>query len=243
MAIEHHFGDHGGMTVANNLERLRLAANLSRPKLAALMNTSAQQIEKLEKGLRKLSPEWIGRAADALGVPATALISEGELPPTNARTVNLEGSSLERLREDLPIYGTALGAPKIVEGEAIEQTWINSGETIGYAKRPAILNGQHDAYAVYTVGHSMAPKYDEGDMLVAQRKRPARIGDDVVVYLRCDGEEDDGKRARAVLVKRLVRRSASYVELEQFNPPLIFRIPADQIVQIDRIMTMTDLLG
>lgn len=231
------------MTVANNLERLRTDAGLSRPKLATLMNTSPQQIEKLEKGQRKLSPEWIGRAADALGVQPAALITEGELPPTNARPVRMEGASLERLREDLPIYGTALGAPKMVEGEAIEQTFINTGEIIGYAKRPVILNGHSDAYAVYTVGHSMAPKYDEGDMLVAQRKRPARIGDDVVVYIRAEGEEDDGERARGVLVKRLVRRTATYTELEQFNPPLTFRIPAEQILRMDRIMTLGDLIG
>ncbi len=231
------------MTVANNLELLRTQAGLSRPKLATLMNTSPQQIEKLEKGQRKLSSEWIGRAADALGVQPAALITEGELPPPNARPIKMEGASIERLREDLPIFGTALGAPKVVEGEAIEQTFVNTGEIIGYAKRPVILNGHDDAYAVYTVGHSMAPKYDAGDMLVAQRKRPARIGDDVVVYLRAEGEEDDGERARGVLVKRLVRRTAVYTELEQFNPPLVFRIQAEQILRMDRIMTLSDLIG
>lgn len=243
MVLLHHFGAKLSMASANNIERLRTEAGWSRPTLAARMGTSPQQVERLEKGQRRLTTDWIEKAASALGVAPTAIISNDELPPPNARPIKFEGASLDRLREDLPIYGTALGAPRIVEGEAIEQTFLNSGEVIGHAKRPVILNGHNDAYGLYTVGHSMYPKYDEGEMLIAQRKRPARVGDDVVVFLRALGDEDDGERARAVLVKRLVRKTANYIELEQFNPAITFRIPTDQVLHIDRIMTLSDLIA
>lgn len=83
-----------------------------------------------------------------------------------------------------------------------------------------------------------------GDLVLAERKRPARIGDDVVVYLRpTNAEEDDGERARAVLIKRLARRTATYVELEQFNPPLTFRIDLDAIVHVDRVPRLADLIA
>ena len=42
---------------------------------------------------------------------------------------------------------------------------------------------------------------------------------------RCSG-------ARMVLVKRLVRRSATYVELHQFTPDLTFRIPRDSVLVV-----------
>lgn len=243
MAKEHHFGAKLDMATGNNIERLRTEAGWSRPQLASRMGTSPQQVERLEKGQRRLTTGWIEKFAEAFGVAPAAIISNDNLPPANARPIKMEGASMERLREDLPIYGTALGAPKIVEGEAIEQTSLNSGDVIGYAKRPVILNGHNDAYALYTVGHSMYPKYDEGEMLVAQHKRPARVGDDVVVYLRAEGEEDDGERARCVLVKRLLKKTASYIELEQFNPATTFKIPVEQVLRIDRIMTLGDLIG
>lgn len=226
----------------NNLMQLRKSVGWSRPQLAERMGTSTQQIEKLEKGLRRLTLDWIERAAAALNVPVAAVITS-DVPIPNARPIMLEGASAERMREDLPIYGTALGAPKLVDGEAIEQTQLNQGDVVGYAKRPVLLNGRADAYALYVVGQSMAPKYDEGEMILAETKRPARIGDDVVVYLRVQSEDDDGQRARAALIKRLARKTAVYIELEQFTPAIRFRIPIEEITRIDRVLTLSDLLG
>ncbi|SDC29965.1 Phage repressor protein C, contains Cro/C1-type HTH and peptisase s24 domains [Sphingomonas sp. YR710] len=226
----------------NNLMQLRKSAGWSRPQLAERMGTSAQQIEKLEKGMRRLTLDWIERFAAAFEISPAAIIS-GESPPPNAKPVLLEGPSAERMHEDLPIYGTALGAPKMIDGEAVEQTHLNQGDVVGYAKRPVILNGRADAYALYVVGQSMAPKYDEGEIILAETKRPARIGDNVVVYLRARGDDDDGQRARAALVKRLVRKTAAYIELEQYTPPITFRISIDEITRIDRVMSLSDLLG
>jgi transcriptional regulator with XRE-family HTH domain len=244
MVKKHRFGAQSGMASANNIERLREEMGWKRPQLAERMNTSPQQIERLEKGMRRLTQDWIDRAADALGVPATAIISnDTDLPQPNGKPFKMEGASLERMREDLPIYGTALGAPKIVDEESIEQTTLNRAEIVGYAKRPVILNGRADAYGLYVQGHSMRPRFEEGDMILAETKRPARIGDDVVVYLRPMGDDDDGAFARGVLVKRLARKTASYVELEQFDPKISFRIPAEQVLRIDRVLTLLDLIG
>lgn len=164
----------------------------------------------------------------------------------NAIPIRFEGASSARPLPDLPIYGTGLGAPLIIEGAAIEQTTLNTGEIIGYAKRPSILHGRNDVYALYIQGSSMYPAHGEGDMIAAERRRPPRTGDDVVIYLRSNGngdDEDDGERARGVIVKRLVRTTANYLELEQFTPPMIFRVEIGQVVQIDRVLTMADLLS
>ncbi|GHH09253.1 hypothetical protein GCM10008023_05680 [Sphingomonas glacialis] len=161
----------------------------------------------------------------------------------NARPVQFEGASEQRMNFDLPIYGTALGAEVIVEGEAIEQTTLNKSEIIGYAQRPVMLNGVSDAYGLHVQGSSMDPVYVDGSFIVAQRGRPLRIGDDVVVYLRPRDESDDGETARQVMVKRLVRRSAQFIELRQFNPDTTFRISMDDVLRTDRVMTLGDLLS
>jgi len=70
------------MISVNNIERLRKQAGWSRPLLAEKMNTSYQQIEKLEKGHRRLAQEWIDRAATAFGVtPAEIITEQAPEPP------------------------------------------------------------------------------------------------------------------------------------------------------------------
>jgi hypothetical protein len=158
--------------------------------------------------------------------------------------VTLEGASLERPSENLPIFGTALGAAREIDGEAIEQTSLNRGEIMGYVKRPTILNSRPEAYCLYVQGSSMHPALPDGEMVAVSPREPLSIGDNVVVYLRPDhAMDDDGQSAGAVLVKELVRRSATYVELRQYSPPKDFRIEMSQIVRIDRVLTRREMLS
>lgn len=160
---------------------------------------------------------------------------------TNAAPVAFEGGSLEVLHENLPVWGTALGAFRMFDGESVEQTMLNSGEIMEYVKRPAILKGKAHAYGLFVQGSSMEPMVDDGDMIVAVKDSPLASGDLVVLYLRDD--EDDGHRARGVLVKRLVRRSASWVELRQYEPDMTFRVPMDDVLRIDRVLTRREMLS
>lgn len=59
-----------------NMKALREAAGLSRPQLAALCDppTNYQQIEKLEKGQRRLTIEWVERISKALSVDPEMLV-------------------------------------------------------------------------------------------------------------------------------------------------------------------------
>lgn len=177
-------------------------------------------------------------AAEILAL--TGLGGETKLPATNARTVEFEGASLERVRDDLPVFGTALGAEMLVDGERIEQTTLNTGEIIEYRKRPPISHGVEKVYGLYVQGASMYPAHRDGAFLFAQRDARLRVDDDVVVHLRPTDESDDGARTICVLVKRLVKRSAQFVELEQYNPAKIFRIAMKDVLHIDRVLTADD---
>lgn len=163
-------------------------------------------------------------------------------PPNAVLAPPMEGASLARMREDVPIWGTAMGAIEVIDGEAIEQTTLNTGEVIAYAKRPTILDGRADIYALYVQGSSMAPRHEEGDTIFVETKRTPRTGDDVVVYVRPASPDDDGERASSVYVKRLVRSTGHFVELEQFTPALAFKIERDRVLRVHRVVPWRELI-
>src|SRR3546814_3532162 len=90
--------------------------------------------------------------------------------------------------------GSALGAAREIDGEAIEQTTLNRAEIVQYAKRPVLLESNATAYGLYVSGSSMEPRHLDGDMILIDPKGRVRGGDDVVVYLRpLHPEDDDGR--------------------------------------------------
>lgn len=217
---------YADMSVAAVARKAGLAnTTLNRPYTGnATTRISAPTIDKLKQAFPDF-PGWN---------PSPNIASNARLAPP------MEGASTGRMSRDLPVYGTALGAEEIVDGEAVEQTTLNRGEIVEYRRRPVILDGRADAYALYVQGQSMEPRFSDGELIfVEQRKRPA-VGDDAVIYMRRpDG--DDGELIHQVLVKRIVRKSASFVELGQFNPPKTFRLPMEQVDRMDRVLTLGDL--
>lgn len=239
-------------TTGAQLNRLRDRAGLSLRALAAKAGyaaaSSIQRYADVEFN-GPLGVEVATRFADAmegLGDPpiarAEVLALTGLVTDTNAQPFRMEGAGAERMGRDVPIFGTALGADEVVDGEAIEQTMLNRGEVIEYKRRPPILDGRADVYGLYVQGSSMQPRFRDGDtVFVESRKRPA-IGDDAVIYLRTP-DEVEGERVSSVLIKAIVRKTASYVELEQYNPPCTFRIPMERVERMDRVLTLEDMIG
>jgi hypothetical protein len=239
-------------TTGAQLNRLRDRAGLSLRALAAKAGYAAASSIQ-----RYADPEFDGalgvevaqRFADAMegqGDPpitrAEVIALTGLVTASNAQTFQINGPSAERMRRDLPIYGTALGAEEILGGEAIEQTALNRGEVIEYKRRPPILDGRADVYGLYVQGSSMHPRFRDGEtVFVESRKRPS-VGDDAVIYLRTP-DEVEGERVSSVLIKTVVRKTASYVELEQFNPACTFRIPMERVERMDRVLTLDDMIG
>lgn len=80
MGEKHQIGASGYMAGGNNIAALREARGWKRPKLAELMGTSTQQVERLEKSQRRLTQDWIERAARAL-----------EVSPADIITLNYDG--------------------------------------------------------------------------------------------------------------------------------------------------------
>jgi transcriptional regulator with XRE-family HTH domain len=98
----------------NRIREWRRRKGLSMAELARLTRTTASQISKIERGERRLTVEWLGRLAPALGCRRQDLLpleSEGEAaaaqrPPVDRellrRMMRVLESHLKEERLDLP---------------------------------------------------------------------------------------------------------------------------------------------
>lgn len=137
----------------------------------------------------------------------------------------------------LPLLATAIAGQWGDQGNGIELTELHTGKVVDKLARPASLAGDRSAYAVTIVGDSMWPRFRPGRRVAVSAKAPVAIGDDVLVKLTSEAAQ---QRARGevvpVLIKELVRRSGSGVELRQFKPDAIFHVPSEQIAAIEKVL-------
>lgn len=253
----HLFGDKAYVpeneTVGEALTRLRERAGLSVRALAIAAGYShGSGVQRfLEPSYSKpLSPSIAQNFMNALAGKGTPPIQPEEIqrltglpvPPNGTPAPPMEGPGFRRMHRDVPIYGTALGAAELIAGEAIEQTMLNTGDVVGYARRPVILEGRADVYALYVQGSSMHPRFRDGAIVFVETKRQPSIGDDCVIYLRIP-DLHDGERVASVLIKTLVRKTSSYVELEQYSPSLTFKVERERVAQMHRVIPWDELVS
>lgn len=135
----------------------------------------------------------------------------------------------------VPLLGSAFGSD--LEGlDGIETTELLLSEVLDHVARPPSLANDDDAYAVTIVNDSMAPRFEAGEVAFVSPRSPVSSGDDVIVQLRDlnDGDQLAG-RITQVLIKRLVRRTAKFLELRQFNPDRTFQVPIEMVRRIHRV--------
>ena len=199
------FPETGGNIIAmkNRIRELRLRQDLTLQRLADRIGTTPQQIHRLERGVRRLSTEWMERVASGLGVHPTELIAnEADLA---MRSGAGDGAGI-RVRElpaygaiDLPVYGTAVGGS--------DTLLFNDGEVTERLARPALLAGAVQAYAVYMTGDSMEPRYRALELLYVNPARPVTAGCYAVVQ-----KTERRSPGEAVQEPRRPRRRAGAVE-------------------------------
>jgi phage repressor protein C with HTH and peptisase S24 domain len=132
---------------------------------------------------------------------------------------------------DVPVYGTTLG------GAGCDFELNN--EVIDRVRRPSGLTNARNAFAVYVVGNSMSPRYDEGDLVFVHPGRPPVPGSDVVVELQSGDEPGRTK----VLFSSYRGKSATSLLLSQLNPARDVEIPLDTVKQVLRVLRVNELLG
>ena len=171
--------------IPNRIRELREALGWSQTDLALKLDpkTSQPQIDRLEKGDRRLTVDWLALLAKALGVnPSDLLLREAS--PTRPHAMVASTNKMPSLTiasgaqgvlagpKDLPILGYVKAGT--------EGFFIVNGEVQGYAVRPDLLQGVKDAYAVYVHDKSMFPAFEPGHLAWVDPLRPVKAGDTVV---------------------------------------------------------------
>jgi phage repressor protein C with HTH and peptisase S24 domain len=137
----------------------------------------------------------------------------------------------------IPLVGSVIGMRSFDPERDIELTELDMAEVLDTVRRPDSLARDERAYALTVIGDSMAPKYDPGTRVIVSPKATVSVNDYVVVQLKGEDPEDQyEERITSVLIKRLVRRSASFAELRQFNPDITFRVERDRIAAIHKVI-------
>jgi hypothetical protein len=98
------------------------------------------------------------------------------------------------------------------------------------------LDGRADIFCLYLQNKRMAPWHDEGDLIIAEKERPPKEGDHVVVMFKCDGKS-------AVMVRQMMfSKSPSKYRLRQHNPGRDHDVARKSVTSIARVLTWEDVL-
>lgn len=165
MGWRHQFGARLGVPSVNNIQELRERRGWMRPEMARRMDTSPQQVERLEKSQRKLSLDWIDKAAEALSVEPWQIIvpldDEGPkgqahgMPPAPAN----DDDTAEIIALDLSLsMGPGTFIEDFVDGEPVRMS-------LGFIQ--AITRTPTDRLRlVKGIGDSMEPTLRTGDQVL-----------------------------------------------------------------------------
>jgi phage repressor protein C with HTH and peptisase S24 domain len=134
----------------------------------------------------------------------------------------------------LPLVRSSLGGEWTGPGGTAEVTEVRPRELIGRLPRPPSLAGDPEAFALTIVGASMWPRFRAGARVAVSPRSPVAIGDDVLVRLRASSGAAHSGTERT-LIMHLVRRSAAFFELRQFNPDITFRVDVGEVEAMPRI--------
>ena len=151
------------MVAPNNIEALREAKGWKRPKLATLMGTTPQQVERLEKGRRRLTQDWMTRAAKALGVKTTDIIAEElvEVDDSPDHDDDIDMVGIQHIDQAYGMGATFADSPVAVDVLLFPKIWIDS---ITHSP-PALLTWTRGR------GDSMEPTIRDGDLVLLDRSQ------------------------------------------------------------------------
>lgn len=188
----------------------REALGWSQEQLGERVGTKQQTIQRIETGETKFSryltaiDEALSEAEKRINKEFTRLPTATQLP---LETLASETPAVPR--GQLKIFAAAQGGGGIV---------IVSTDPVEYRPLPHYLANALDAYGVFVVGESMAPRYEPGEVAEVAPHKPLRRDTDVILY----GPDRQGDRR--AMIKRLVGWTETEWHLRQFNPPRDFTV-------------------
>jgi phage repressor protein C with HTH and peptisase S24 domain len=227
-------------TYGQRVRAAREHAKLSQGKLASALEIKQPSLHSIETSPTAKSSKYTLAIARATGVRHDWLESgKGEMasgeppaafiqPPAPAETTDL---NIRAMPLNLPVIGSAAcGDDGLFEMQ---------GQVLDHVRRPPRLMGVQDAYALYVHGESMAPWREHGGLVYVHPHMPVKIMDYVVVQLVPAGAD----ATPAAYIKRLVKRTADYLMLLQYNPNGDVKLPTRKVKAVHHIMDWPELMG
>ena len=193
----------------NRIKEWRLKRGFSMQKLAEATATTRSQIDKLEKGERRLTVDWMKRLAEPLGCAPAELLPDSDSPKGFA----------EPEARLIPVRGAARGG--------LDQEMFWEDGPLDFRPCPSFIQHATEAYALYVVGHSMVPMYRPGQLLYVNPHKPLLPGRGVVMV----------KHSKAVLVKELVKQTSFGLLVREYQPKLReFTVPLSEIATVHAVV-------
>ncbi len=188
-------------TIGERLREARENKELDQATLAEKIGVATRTLQRWEKGEQVPDGVTITRIARATAVqPSWLLTGEGEMYPVPSRPDNvypLPGSSRRGVRlVEVPLV-SSVPAGKVAT--MFHPDYVDDYVTINDVKDPG-------AFALRVKGNSMAPRIEDGDVVIVSPHQEPRNGDICVV--RVEGEDTLKK----------VKFEGSYVHLIPLNP-------------------------
>lgn len=138
---------------------------------------------------------------------------------------------LSELPIDVPVLGSSLG-------EKADYS-IASNKIISRVRRPPGVLNATGVYAVHMTGSSMAPKFEDGELVYVSAERPPALMD----YVLIESVRFSGESASRRYIRQLIDRSEAHYMLRCLNPLVTEKFPHDAVKFIHRIFPWSELLA
>lgn len=195
-------------------ERFEKQPEKTQRALASALGLDPSAITRMISGLRRIQVQEVPKIRVFFGEQESG---------TTGQTSLYQAVPVMKPPGDLPVMGVGQGGP---DGFV---DW--NGDIVERIARPEALAGVANAYAVYVTGSSMAPRYEEGELVYVHPARPVSAGRYCVVQFA----DDESSRPR-VLIKQFVRRTSKMLVLHQFRPDRDIEIPVDKLIAVHLIV-------
>jgi repressor LexA len=175
-------------SIAQRIREARIAKEMDQAVLAAKIDVATRTVQRWEKGEQVPDSNFLMRISRSTGVaPHWLLTGDGEMFPAAGRQQNVIPLPTSRLRKvdliNLPLLASVPGGvPNLIFHPDHVERYI----TVDDVRDP-------NAFALQVKGNSMAPRIEDGDIIVVSPRLEARSGDICVVRVQ---DEDTVKRVK-----------------------------------------------
>lgn len=198
-----------GTKLSRRIREARLSKALDQAKLAAKIDVATRTVQRWENGDQVPDSNYLMRIARMTGVTAHWLLTgEGDMfarAITETKVVPLPTNRYKRVElVTVPLLSSVPGgAPNLYFHADYVEKYITVDNV-----------SDANAFALTVKGNSMAPRIEDGDVIVVSPKLESRSGDICVVRVN---DEDTVKR---------VKIEAEFIQLVPLNPeyePMVVR--------------------